>query len=82
MFLPGICQQAFPAENLLKSGTNCHWKCKAGETTATVVIQLEASSIISGIDIGNSSSAFVEVLVGRESVPDEFTVGSQSISIF
>lgn len=43
------------------------WKCTPGEKQASVVLQLEKSTNISSIDIGNDGSAFVEVLVGRSS---------------
>uniref|UniRef100_A0AAG5D003 BRCT domain-containing protein n=1 Tax=Anopheles atroparvus TaxID=41427 RepID=A0AAG5D003_ANOAO len=54
-----------PASNLLKPG-NKKWKCcEAGEKVAYVVIRLDEPIQISGIDIGNEHSAFIEVLVGR-----------------
>lgn len=56
------------AENLLKSETYRKWKCAtAGEKQASVILQLEKASVISSIDIGNESSAFIEVLVSRSS---------------
>ncbi|XP_058118627.1 DNA repair protein XRCC1 [Anopheles ziemanni] len=55
----------YPASNLLKAG-NKKWKCReAGEKNAFVVIRLEEPVRISGIDIGNEHSAFIEVLVAR-----------------
>ncbi|XP_046383136.1 DNA repair protein XRCC1 isoform X2 [Ischnura elegans] len=62
----------FPAENLLKSENYRKWKCKdPGEKEASIILQLEKAEKISSIDIGNESSAFVEVLVGRSSQPSE-----------
>ncbi|XP_042148816.1 DNA repair protein XRCC1 [Ixodes scapularis] len=56
------------AENLLKSERYRKWKCAtAGEKQASVILQLEKASVISSIDIGNESSAFIEVLVARSS---------------
>ncbi|XP_050083258.1 DNA repair protein XRCC1 [Anopheles aquasalis] len=55
----------YPAANLLRPD-NRKWKChQAGEQTAFVVIRLEEPVQISGIDIGNEHSAFIEVLVAR-----------------
>uniref|UniRef100_A0A1Q3F068 Putative dna repair protein n=1 Tax=Culex tarsalis TaxID=7177 RepID=A0A1Q3F068_CULTA len=55
----------FPAANLLAKETR-KWKCRdAGEKSAFVVFRLDGPASISGIDIGNEHSAFVEVLVGR-----------------
>ncbi|ESN98732.1 hypothetical protein HELRODRAFT_188891 [Helobdella robusta] len=58
----------YPAENILKCGEFKKWKCLAGETKATIVIQLSQASVIDQIHIGNEGSAFVEVLVGRSSL--------------
>merc|ERR1712013_880133 len=66
-----------PADNLLKPETYYKWRCVSGsEASATVVLQLERSSRITGLDIGNNGSAFVEVLVGRStwSQGEEFQV--------
>lgn len=58
------------AENLLKPETYRKWKCATpGEKQASVILQLEKASVISSIDIGNESSAFIEVLVSRSSDP-------------
>ncbi|XP_077482947.1 DNA repair protein XRCC1 isoform X2 [Amblyomma americanum] len=64
------------AENLLKPETYRKWKCASpGEKQASVILQLEKASVISAIDIGNESSAFIEVLVARSSDPTlEFNV--------
>ncbi|KAL5017335.1 hypothetical protein ScPMuIL_006924 [Solemya velum] len=57
-----------PADNLLKAEGTQKWKSEhPGEKHVSAVIQLEKSSQIHSIDIGNEGSAFVEVLVGRES---------------
>lgn len=58
--------QNFPANNLLDADPAKKWKCKSnGEKQAFVILQLEKASVISGIDIGNEHSAYVEVLVAR-----------------
>ncbi|CAH1797161.1 unnamed protein product [Owenia fusiformis] len=62
----------FPATNLLKPEGTSKWRCaKAGEKSASVTIQLEKSTKILSLDIGNNGSAFVEVLVGRASMASE-----------
>ncbi|KAF8792577.1 DNA repair protein XRCC1 like protein [Argiope bruennichi] len=56
------------AENILKAETYRKWKCATpGEKSASIVLQFEKATQIHSIDIGNESSAFVEVLVGRSS---------------
>ncbi|XP_037038333.1 DNA repair protein XRCC1 [Bradysia coprophila] len=58
----------FPASNLLSSTTSTgkKWKCQSeGEKSAEVVLELESSSTITAIDIGNEHSAFVEVFVSK-----------------
>ncbi|GLV31338.1 XRCC1 [Carabus blaptoides fortunei] len=56
------------ASNLLNNDTSKKWKSKeCGESSVTVIFQLEKACKISGIDIGNENSSFVEVLVGRSS---------------
>ncbi|CAG0899707.1 unnamed protein product [Darwinula stevensoni] len=56
----------FPAENLLKSDSFKKWRCKEpGEKQASVILQLDKSSQIHAIDIGNENSAFIEVQVGH-----------------
>jgi len=53
----------FPASNLLGKGK---WKCKdEGEKQTWVLLQLEETSSITNIDIGNAGAAFIEVQVGR-----------------
>ncbi|XP_071441192.1 DNA repair protein XRCC1 isoform X2 [Hetaerina americana] len=62
----------FPASNLLRSENYRKWKCKdPGEKEGSVILQLEKAENITSIDIGNESSAFVEILVGRSSQPSE-----------
>lgn len=39
-----------------------------------VLMQLEQLSLVHSLDIGNEGSAFVEILLGRSSAPDEFEV--------
>lgn len=45
-----------------------------GEKNAVVVLQLEKACIISGIDIGNEHSAYVEILVSRSGTNDDYRV--------
>lgn len=52
------------AANLLKTKK---WVCKAGETRAEVVLQLEGKAKINSLNIGNAHSAFIEVQVGNSS---------------
>ncbi|XP_074652454.1 DNA repair protein XRCC1-like [Tubulanus polymorphus] len=60
-----------PAENLLKPGGFRKWKTAGvGEKNATVVLQFEKSTKIQSLDIGNESSAFIEILVGRSSATE------------
>ncbi|XP_064470997.1 DNA repair protein XRCC1-like [Ornithodoros turicata] len=60
--------QVHKAENLLRSETYRKWKCaNPGEKQASIILQFEKASTINSIDIGNESSAFVEVLVARSS---------------
>jgi hypothetical protein len=59
--------QKYPAKNLLEKKEAKSWKCKtAGELTAQVILQLEKPVIVTGIDIGNECSAFIQVMVGRK----------------
>lgn len=64
------------AENLIKSQPGKKWKTKsAGEKSAYVILEMSESQKITGIDIGNEHSAFIEVLVGKSScAPEDFTV--------
>lgn len=60
------------AENILNTDSNKKWKCKtAGEQNCTVILQLAELTVITGIDIGNEHSAFVEVHVGRTGFNDD-----------
>ncbi|KAM7350629.1 DNA repair protein XRCC1 isoform 1-T1 [Cochliomyia hominivorax] len=63
------------AENLIKSQPGKKWKTKrAGEKSAYVILEMSDCHQITGIDIGNEHSAFVEVLVGKSScAPEDFT---------
>eukprot|EP01147_Barroeca_monosierra_P009595 gene9594-1819_t len=53
------------AENLLNGDKRKAWHGEAGKSQHAVVLQLEKACIITGIDVGNAGSAFVEVLVAR-----------------
>ncbi|XP_052074822.1 DNA repair protein XRCC1-like [Mytilus californianus] len=55
-----------PAENLLKAEGSHKWKTTGQPKNAVVVLQLEKSSQVNSIDVGNEGSAFVEILVGKE----------------
>lgn len=58
--------QQFPASNLLETKVTKKWKCKeAGEKSCFVVLKLDQPRLITGIDIGNERSGFIEVLVGN-----------------
>ncbi|XP_058978959.1 DNA repair protein XRCC1 isoform X3 [Musca domestica] len=63
------------AENLIKPSQGKKWKTKSvGEKSAYVILELDEAQQITGIDIGNEHSAFIEVLVGKStSTPDDFT---------
>lgn len=64
-------KQNYPASNLI-SGLDKKWKCEeTGLDTAYVVLEFEAPTKISGIDIGNEHSAFIDVAVGRNGWPLE-----------
>ncbi|XP_065363709.1 DNA repair protein XRCC1 [Calliphora vicina] len=62
------------AENLIKIQPGKKWKTKnAGERSAYVILEMSECHQITGIDIGNEHSAFVEVLVGKSaSTPEDF----------
>lgn len=50
------------------------WTTKTpGETTASIILQLNSPKVISGIDIGSFNAAFVEVLVARSGSNSDFT---------
>ncbi|XP_073835650.1 LOW QUALITY PROTEIN: DNA repair protein XRCC1-like [Musca autumnalis] len=63
------------AENLIRPSQAKKWKTKSvGEKSAYVILELEEPQKITGIDIGNEHSAFIEVLVGKSSsAPEDFT---------
>lgn len=61
-----------PTENLIKDGPYRKWRCKSsGEQKAWVELQLEKTSLIAAVDIGNHGSAFIEILVGRSGCSDD-----------
>ncbi|RZC33070.1 DNA repair protein XRCC1 [Asbolus verrucosus] len=63
------------ANNVLSSDPAKKWKCKeAGERSATLVLQLEKATVISGVDIGNENSAYIEILVTRSETMDDYKV--------
>ncbi|XP_060530345.1 DNA repair protein XRCC1 [Cylas formicarius] len=65
---------AHAAKNLLSSDPAKKWKCKtAGEKNAIVVLQFEQPTVITGVDIGNEHSAYIEILVSR-STSDDYKV--------
>lgn len=67
--------QIHVANNILSSDASKKWKCKTpGEKNAVVVLQLEKASVITGIDIGNEHSAYVEVLVSRSGTSNDYKV--------
>lgn len=54
------------ARNLLTSDSFKKWSTgKSGGNKASVILQLEAEQQITGVDIGNNGSAFVELLVAN-----------------
>ncbi|XP_061389970.1 DNA repair protein XRCC1-like [Musca vetustissima] len=63
------------AENLIRPSQGKKWKTKSvGEKSAYVILELDEAQKITGIDIGNEHSAFIEVLVGKSSAaPEDFT---------
>ncbi|KAH0808118.1 hypothetical protein GEV33_014663 [Tenebrio molitor] len=63
------------ANNVVSNDPAKKWKCReSGERSATIVLQLEKACVISGIDIGNENSAYIEVLVTRSGTTDEYKV--------
>lgn len=56
---------AHPASNLL-TNTNKKWKCESpAPSTVFVIFQFDKPTKITGIDIGNEHSAFIEAFVGK-----------------
>lgn len=70
-----LIKQNYPASNLLNNSIK-KWKSEeSGLGTVYVVLQLENPTKITGIDIGNENSVFIEVSVGRTGWPvDKFKV--------
>lgn len=63
------------ANNIISTDTTKKWKCKTpGEKNAVIVLQLEKASVITGIDIGNEHSAYIEILVSRSENKDDYKV--------
>ena len=57
----------FPAANLLGAAGSGKWKSSsAGEKQLSVILQFKDAAKISSVHIGNEGTAFVEVLVGKE----------------
>lgn len=62
----------YPASNLLGAPGSGKWKsAKPGEKQLSVVLQFRNPARISGIHVGNEGSAFVEVLVGKQSASSD-----------
>ncbi|VDK68234.1 unnamed protein product, partial [Anisakis simplex] len=58
--------QGFEAENLLSDGrARTKWKGKAGVPMNSVILQMDREHLISSIDVGNESSALIEILVAK-----------------
>lgn len=59
--------KAHPASNLvLSANANKKWKCdEKGLKSIYVILQFDKPTKITGIDIGNEHSAFIQVFVGR-----------------
>ncbi|XP_072166365.1 DNA repair protein XRCC1-like [Diadema setosum] len=54
------------SDNLLKGDSYKKWTCGSeGEKQASAILQLEKSTRIHSIDVGNEASAFVEILGGN-----------------
>lgn len=62
-----------PASNLILPSGDKKFRCSTpGENALSAVVQLERSTCISQIDLGNDGSAFIEVQVGRQEEGDKF----------
>lgn len=62
----------YPATNLLGPAGSGKWKSgSAGEKQLSVILQFKSSCNLSGIHVRNDGSAFVEVLVGKESATSD-----------
>uniref|UniRef100_A0A5S6QAC0 BRCT domain-containing protein n=1 Tax=Trichuris muris TaxID=70415 RepID=A0A5S6QAC0_TRIMR len=64
----------FPAKNLLCPLNFKKWKSCPGENQAVVVLEMRKAERIDAMQIGNETSAFVEVQVGRSINTDEYEV--------
>lgn len=63
------------ADNILSIDSSKKWKCRnPGEKNVVIVLQLEKASLITGVDVGNEHSAYVEILVSRSENKDDFKV--------
>ncbi|XP_001964023.3 DNA repair protein XRCC1 [Drosophila ananassae] len=61
------------AENLLKENAGKKWRIKSGgEKSAYVILEFQEAQQITGIDIGNEHSAFIEAKVSRTMASDDF----------
>ncbi|MFH4983329.1 hypothetical protein AB6A40_010038 [Gnathostoma spinigerum] len=60
-------ERNFEAENLLRKDANSRtkWKGKAGASSNSVVFQLEREVELESLDIGNESSALIEIFVAK-----------------
>lgn len=65
--------KAYPASNLL-SNSNKKWKCESpAPSPIYVILQFDGPTKITGIDIANEHSAFIEVFVGKNGwLPDKY----------
>ncbi|KFD56602.1 hypothetical protein M514_02706 [Trichuris suis] len=66
--------KSFPAENLLCSENFKKWKGCPGEDRVIVVLEMRKAERIESVQIGNETSAFVEIQVGRAVSADEYEV--------
>ncbi|XP_070136274.1 DNA repair protein XRCC1 [Drosophila bipectinata] len=61
------------AENLLKENAGKKWRIKSsGEKSAYVILEFQEAQQITGIDIGNEHSAFIDAKVSRTMASDDF----------
>lgn len=69
------------AANLLNENVNKKWiGDKNGLESNYVILELEQSTQINGIDIGNENSAYIEVFVGKKSWQnDDFKVSQMKL---
>lgn len=66
----------FPSSNLLGAPGSGKWKSAGAVDKLSVIVQFKNPSKVSTIHVGNEGSAFVEILVGKESASstDEWQV--------